>query len=132
MGVTHVVKGRIPGLVLLGSLLLSACGKAPSNTEATVPPMVVDMTESVIPSQFGLITVLTQPGMNCSFSTEIKLRNGKTDQRSDETSSGADGKAYWSWLIHPNAVLGSYPLTVNCGGKSITVQYSVNQQASKQ
>lgn len=120
-------KIRIVCLVLLGTLTLSACGRAPSPPAgaATVAPRVVEMTESVIPGQFGLITVLAQPRMNCSFSTEIGLNSGKTEKSAGETSTGSDGKAYWSWLVHPNAVTGTYPLNVDCGGKTVTTQYTV-------
>lgn len=127
MGVTEVGKSRIIGLVLLGTLLLTACGRAPSPpaSGAATTPKVLEMTDSVIPQQFGLITVQTQPRTNCTFSTEIKLKTGKTDKSGGETSSGSDGKAYWSWLVHPNAVPGTYPLTVNCGGKTVTAQYTI-------
>lgn len=116
---------RIIGL-FMAALLLSACaGRTSPAKEAASPPKVVEITDQVQRGRFGLITVQSEPRLDCAFSTEIKLATGKTDRSSDETATDANGKAYWSWLVHPGAVSGDYDLRVECGGKATTTRYTV-------
>lgn len=111
--------------LLAGVALLPACAQKAPPRAALTAPTVVEMTETVQRNQFGLITVQAEPRLDCAFSTEIRLEGGGTDRSADETPAGADGKARWSWLVHPRAVPGTYPLTVNCGGRSVTARYTV-------
>lgn len=119
--------GSIIGLVLVSTLLLSACaGRPPAPAKGAVAePRVLEITDTVVRNQFGLVTVQSEPRLDCAFSTEVKLTTGKVEKSAGETSTGADGKAYWSWLVHPAAVPGTYDLKVECGGKAASTRYTV-------
>lgn len=122
-------------------LFVSGCASKPesemppeqkfSRVEVQIPVStedirIVEAKTQVTRGNYGSITIQGQVGQN--YSITATYRNGQKILTATQTGiADSNGQVAWTWFVSPDTAVGTYPITISGGGKSLVTSYTVTQ-----
>jgi hypothetical protein len=97
---------------------------SPSPAPAANNVSFVNAPLTVAHGQNVTLQVRTTPNTSCSIEVDYKSGPSTAAGLVAKTSDGA-GNVSWTWKVGANTTLGSWPITVTCGGASAATHITV-------
>lgn len=100
---------------------------APGTAPAPVPAegaTVIKEPGTVAAGGNATVSVRTAPGATCSITVTYKSGPSKAQGLSPKRAD-ATGAASWSWVVGRNTTPGTWPVTINCEGRSLETAVTV-------